>query len=188
VDDERLAWELRNLMDEYRARCLWFLREDYYPQTPAEMDRVLALIVEHGDREALHRAAVLRTPRLSRDVDVFHDTEEAVARSWERDRVTLREHGYRVDVVRERAGYVEAIVRARGESLLMEWARDSAFRFFPPRPARTLVSRRRASWPKRGGRRGTRMQKSLPSRSKGRRRAPRSCRTAGMPPRRTSNG
>ena len=64
MDDERLAWELRNLMDEYRARCLWFLREDYYPQTTAEMDRVLALIVEHGDREALHRAAVLRA-RLS---------------------------------------------------------------------------------------------------------------------------
>jgi hypothetical protein len=76
-------------------------------------------------------SVAVRTSRLSRDIDVFHDTEDAVARSWERDRDTLREHGYTVDVVRERAGFVEAIVRTRDESLLMEWARDSAFRFFP---------------------------------------------------------
>jgi hypothetical protein len=76
-------------------------------------------------------SVAMDTARLSRDIDLFHDTEDAVARSWERDRRLLSERGYRIQVVRERAGFVEAIVSARDESLLMEWARDSAFRFFP---------------------------------------------------------
>jgi hypothetical protein len=32
-EPERLHFELRALMDEYRSRCLWFLRGDYYPST-----------------------------------------------------------------------------------------------------------------------------------------------------------
>ena len=34
-------------------------------------------------------------------------------------------------MVRERPGFVEAVVAREGERLVMEWARDSAFRFFP---------------------------------------------------------
>jgi hypothetical protein len=48
------------LVDEYRGRCLWFLREDYYPQTPAEACRVLEAIERHGDAEAFRKAATLR--------------------------------------------------------------------------------------------------------------------------------
>ena len=32
-EDDAKAAELRGLVDEYRSRCLWFLREDYYPAT-----------------------------------------------------------------------------------------------------------------------------------------------------------
>lgn len=52
--------ELRHLVDEYRSRCLWFLREDYYPSTKAEIARVLCLIETHGDLAALTRVAELR--------------------------------------------------------------------------------------------------------------------------------
>ena len=48
------------LVDEYRARCLWFLREDYYPLTPAEACRVLESIERHGDVAAFRKAATLR--------------------------------------------------------------------------------------------------------------------------------
>lgn len=48
------------LVDEYRATCLWFLREDYYPQTPDEARRVLEQIERHGDVEAFRKAAELR--------------------------------------------------------------------------------------------------------------------------------
>ena len=48
------------LADEYRIRCLWYLREDYYPQTPAEACRVLEAIERHGDIAAFQKAAPLR--------------------------------------------------------------------------------------------------------------------------------
>lgn len=51
---------LRQFVDEYRARCLWFLRPDYYPATPDEREEVLRLIERHGDRAAFHRAAQIR--------------------------------------------------------------------------------------------------------------------------------
>jgi len=52
--------ELRTLVDEYRTRCLWFLRDDLYPQTPDEAFRVLREIERHGDREAFIRAGRIR--------------------------------------------------------------------------------------------------------------------------------
>lgn len=69
--------------------------------------------------------------RISRDVDLFHDTEEALERTWEADRALLDSGGYEVRVLRERLGMVEAQVARGGEALLLQWTRDSAFRFFP---------------------------------------------------------
>lgn len=51
---------VRELVDDYRAQCLWFLREDYYPTTDRERARVLDLIERHGNVEAFRRAASLR--------------------------------------------------------------------------------------------------------------------------------
>lgn len=75
--------------------------------------------------------AVLDTQRLSRDLDLFHDTVEAVAATWDADRRTLETSGYRVEPLRERPGYVQATVSHAGDTLLVEWLRDSAYRFFP---------------------------------------------------------
>lgn len=69
--------------------------------------------------------------RLSRDIDLFHDTEEAVEASWAADRSRLEASGYSVQVVRERPGFVEAEVSNEAGPVRLEWARDSAFRFFP---------------------------------------------------------
>jgi len=51
---------VNRLVDEYRHRCLWFLRGDYYPATDEERLRVLAYIERHGDRRAYVRAAEVR--------------------------------------------------------------------------------------------------------------------------------
>ncbi len=75
--------------------------------------------------------AALRAPRVSRDVDFFHDTADAVARAWDRDRAALEAAGFSVATRRERPGYVDAEVARADGRLVMEWARDSAFRFFP---------------------------------------------------------
>ena len=52
--------ELCALVDEYRSRCLWFLRIDYYPGTTEEMLRVLDAIQRGGDRAAFQRAAEIK--------------------------------------------------------------------------------------------------------------------------------
>jgi hypothetical protein len=74
---------------------------------------------------------LLAAARISRDVDLFHDTDEALAASWRADRLVLEANGFEVLVVRERSTFVEAEVSAGGDRVRMEWARDSAFRFFP---------------------------------------------------------
>lgn len=67
MDDENdLHSEFRRLVAECRDRCLWFLREDYCPTDPAEMQRVLEHIERHGDREAFLAAREL-SRWLSRD-------------------------------------------------------------------------------------------------------------------------
>jgi hypothetical protein len=60
IEDDAMAAELRTLVDSYRSRCLWFLREDYYPATREEALTVLRHIERHGDREGFRRAAALR--------------------------------------------------------------------------------------------------------------------------------
>jgi hypothetical protein len=74
---------------------------------------------------------VLAADRLSRDIDLFHDSYEALAASWDTDRRTLTAAGFGVDVVRERPSFVEAMVSHGSETVLVQWTRDSAFRFFP---------------------------------------------------------
>jgi hypothetical protein len=69
--------------------------------------------------------------RISRDLDLFHDGERAVVASWDADRRLLEQHGYQVHVLRERPSFIEAEVRTPEGSVRMEWARDSAYRFFP---------------------------------------------------------
>lgn len=76
-------------------------------------------------------SVALDTQRLSRDLDLFHDSAEAVAAAFADDVRTLDANGYAVAPLRERRGLVEATVTRGGSTLLVEWAHDSAFRFFP---------------------------------------------------------
>jgi hypothetical protein len=59
--DRALPPALHALVDDYRDRCLWFLRPDYYPSTARESIRVLDLIERHGDVAAFRRASEIRT-------------------------------------------------------------------------------------------------------------------------------
>lgn len=69
--------------------------------------------------------------RLSRDIDLFHDTAEALRASWDGDRLLLEQTGHTVEVVRERPTFVEALVRRGQDQVVLEWSQDSAYRFFP---------------------------------------------------------
>jgi hypothetical protein len=74
---------------------------------------------------------VVSGARRSRDIDLFHDTEAALVATWANDRAVLHAAGLRVETVRELPAFVEARVSDASETVLVQWARDSAFRFFP---------------------------------------------------------
>jgi hypothetical protein len=76
-------------------------------------------------------SVALETQRQSRDLDIFHDTTEAVSASFDADRDLLLGRSYRLTVLRQQPGYIEAEVERDAHRLVVEWARDSAFRFFP---------------------------------------------------------
>jgi hypothetical protein len=52
--------EADDLLQRVRSRCLWYLRPDYCPASPADWDRVLRAVEEHGDRNAFVVARKLR--------------------------------------------------------------------------------------------------------------------------------
>ena len=56
----KVADAIRALVGQYRGRCLWFLRRDYYPATNEEQETVLGYIQRYGDLEGHRRASVLR--------------------------------------------------------------------------------------------------------------------------------
>lgn len=55
-----VAAVVNRLVDEYRHRCLWFLRADYYPTSDEQRLRVLDYIQRYGDRAAFQQAAEIR--------------------------------------------------------------------------------------------------------------------------------
>lgn len=75
--------------------------------------------------------ALTGAARVSRDIDLFHDTPTALQATWSADRALLEGSGHRVEVLRERPSFVEARVSRGADEMLMQWAQDSAFRFFP---------------------------------------------------------
>jgi hypothetical protein len=74
---------------------------------------------------------ILAAPRVSHDLDLFHDSVAALAATWDADQSTLLAHGFSIRIVRERPTFVEAEVAKGPEGTLLQWVQDSAYRFFP---------------------------------------------------------
>lgn len=74
--DPVLASAVRSLVDDYRERCLWFVRTGYYPSSREEILRVMHWIRAHGDQAGFRRAREIEQ-WLSRS------SSEASAASWQ---------------------------------------------------------------------------------------------------------
>lgn len=85
-----------------------------------------------GGATVLHQGS--ESPRSSKDVDIFHETDLAVEKCSEADINRLREGGYRVEIHKPQLGFVRAFVWRGDQSTKIEWVRDSVFRFFPVEP------------------------------------------------------
>lgn len=78
---------------------------------------------------ALHRAP--DSLRYSEDLDFFHDSEARVANAFAADRIALEAAGLSVHVEFSQPGMVRAIVSAGSDATRVDWAHDTAWRFFP---------------------------------------------------------
>ncbi|MGF1678662.1 MAG: hypothetical protein ACFCUX_05650 [Candidatus Methylacidiphilales bacterium] len=72
-----------------------------------------------------------QSPRSSKDIDLFHDTRDAINRAFEDDVHLLRSSGYEVKVLMDRETLKRAGVSKEGGQTKLEWLQDSSFRFFP---------------------------------------------------------
>lgn len=103
---------------------------------------VLAVIVANRSEEShfaggLVLNATPDSPRFSKDFDFFHDAVEALAIASERDSAVLRAAGF--DVIPDESygswdtltSFRRADVFRGTEKVTLDWAHDTAWRFFP---------------------------------------------------------
>ena len=100
---------------------------------------LLRLLAKHRNPDSYVAGATVlhqspKSPRMSQDVDLFHDDSLAVSVAAEADVATLQAAGCVVDVQRLQEGFIRAFVSRDGHQTKIEWVHDSAFRFFPVEP------------------------------------------------------
>jgi len=78
---------------------------------------------------ALHFAP--NSIRYSEDLDYFHDSDQAVATSFAKDKALLEENKYILSVEINQVGYIRSIIKKDSNSTKIEWAKDSIWRFMP---------------------------------------------------------
>lgn len=68
--ESEITQQLMELIGRYRSRCLWFLAEDFVPETRQQAVRVLEYIERYGDREGFVQARRLKqclSPNISEE-------------------------------------------------------------------------------------------------------------------------
>jgi hypothetical protein len=106
------------------------------PLTGFQRDVATLLAANRTEDSYLAGGAALHiepnSQRFSNDLDYFHDSTERVASAFEKDRTTLLEAGFSVDIEMNQRGFIRAVVSKNGGSTKVEWAHDSAWRYMPP--------------------------------------------------------
>jgi hypothetical protein len=105
------------------------------PLTRIQAQVLKAIAANRSPESYLAGATVLHcdsdTPRFSQGLDLFHDLAESVARCAEADAATLQDAGYELRWLLRTPAFYRAVLSAAGEQLQIEWAQNSAYRFFP---------------------------------------------------------
>ena len=95
---------------------------------------ILRLIAARRDPESYVAGGVVINrvgPRISADIDIFHDREERVAETALADARILADAGYEVEWLRQQPALYSATIRGSAGETKLEWLADSDFRFFP---------------------------------------------------------
>jgi hypothetical protein len=103
---------------------------------------ILAVIVANRSEESHFAGGLVlnaseESARFSNDFDMFHDTIVDLDQHSLRDVAALEAAGYEVEKAlkfgdwSQPSSFRKALVRREGEKVALDWAHDSAFRFFP---------------------------------------------------------
>ena len=108
------------------------------PLTPFQRG-VARILAKHRNPEShVAGGAVINrgedSPRISDYLDIFHDMAASVAASAEADANALLGEGYSIEWTLRGEAFIKAIVTRGEDHLRLDWATDSAFRFFPVLP------------------------------------------------------
>lgn len=76
--------------------------------------------------------------RVSHDLDLFHDSEKTVADAYASDIQILKGNSYEVETLISQPGFIRARIQDASDSLLIDWARDSIWRFLEPVPLENI--------------------------------------------------
>jgi hypothetical protein len=111
------------------------------PLTALQKDILAVLAANRSEESHFAGGIVLNaaddSARFSHDFDIFHELAEEVARASRRDVESLRQAGFQVETKSRHAEWEEestfrrARVTRGHEMVEIDWAADSAFRFFP---------------------------------------------------------
>ena len=111
------------------------------PLTALQKDVLVVLAANRSEESHFAGGVVLTaaedSARFSHDFDIFHELAEDVTRASHRDVESLRVAGFQVETPsrygewEKDATFRKARVTRTGETVEVDWAADSAFRFFP---------------------------------------------------------
>ncbi|HEV3156991.1 MAG TPA: hypothetical protein VGZ00_06545 [Candidatus Baltobacteraceae bacterium] len=73
-------------------------------------------------------------PRITDDIDIFHDSAERLQDASEADAKALMKAGLPLSLKKIQAGKRDAEIEWMGDKVRLEWVHDCAFRFFPTQP------------------------------------------------------
>ena len=95
---------------------------------------ILRLLAGQRDAESFVAGGVpvnRQGPRVSTDIDIFHDRQERVGKAAEQDAALLAKSGYAIEWIRKQPAIFSASVRSGDQETKLEWLADSDFPFFP---------------------------------------------------------
>ena len=111
------------------------------PLTAFQKEVLTVLAANRGEESHFAVGVVLNAPedsaRFSRDFDIFHEVAAEVVRASEQDVASLRAAGFAVETIsrygewEKETTFRRARVADAGATVEIDWAADSAFRFFP---------------------------------------------------------
>lgn len=111
------------------------------PLTALQKD-VLAVLAGNRTEESHFAGGIVLnaaddSARFSHDFDIFHELAEEVTRASDRDVETLRHAGFEVETPsrygewEKESTFRKGRIKRSGDEVEIDWAADSAFRFFP---------------------------------------------------------